>query len=95
MNQMENMENRIWEEYSLTYANALPFRFEQFSVQSSTRRINEIRGSLGEMGPVNPNAIDDYNRVSERLEDMLMQKHDLHFQKKYDNSYCKNCYHIV
>lgn len=75
--QMENMENRIWEEYSLTYANALPFRFEQFSVQSSTRRINEIRGSLGEMGPVNPNAIDDYNRVSERLEDMLVQKHDL------------------
>lgn len=72
----ENYQNKLWEDYGLTYANALPYKSE-FMYQSSVREIDEIRERIREMGAVNPNAIEDYTRVRERYDHLTMQREDL------------------
>ncbi|MPN12670.1 Chromosome partition protein Smc [bioreactor metagenome] len=44
---------------------------------NGTREIDEIKEEIASMGPVNPNAIEDYARVSERLEHLKVQRDDL------------------
>lgn len=72
----ENLEAKIWEEYGLTYANAKALEGE-FSYMSANREMEEIRSRIREMGSVNPKAIEDYARVHERLNNLLVQKDDL------------------
>lgn len=72
----ENLQNKIWDDYGLTYANAEKLKGE-FSYQTGTREIEEIKEEIAAMGAVNPNAIEDYARVSERLNHLLLQKNDL------------------
>lgn len=73
----ENCQNKLWEDYGLTYANALPFRREEFSYQAGVREIDGIRERIREMGAVNPNAIEDYTRVRERYDNLVLQREDL------------------
>ncbi len=72
----ENYQNKLWEDYGLTYANALPFK-QEFAYQSSVREIDDIREHIREMGAVNPNAIEDYTRVRERYDHLTVQREDL------------------
>lgn len=72
----DNLQNKIWDDYALTLANAEKLRGE-FSYQTGTREIEEIRQEIAAMGPVNPNAIEDFARVSGRLESLRVQKNDL------------------
>ncbi len=72
----ENLQNKIWDDYALTLANAEKLRGE-FSYQTGTREIEEIKQEITEMGPVNPNAIEDFARVGGRLESLRVQKGDL------------------
>ncbi len=73
---LDSMQNKIWEDYGLTYANALAMK-EEFAFQASTREIEEIRGRMRDMGAVNPNAIEDFARVKERYDDLVIQRADL------------------
>ncbi|MDL2237262.1 chromosome segregation protein SMC [Christensenellaceae bacterium OttesenSCG-928-K19] len=73
----ETMQNKMWEDYGLTYANALDLKDDDFGFQNATRESEEIRNRLREMGAVNPNAIEDYARVSERYENLKTQREDL------------------
>ena len=73
----ENYQNKLWEDYGLTYANALPFRREEFAYQAGVREIDGIRERIREMGAVNPNAIEDYTRVRERYDNLVLQREDL------------------
>ena len=72
----ETYQNKLWDDYGLTYANALAFKTE-FAFQSSTREIDEIRERIRDMGAVNPNAIEDYTRVRERFDNLTVQREDL------------------
>jgi chromosome segregation protein len=72
----ENLQNKIWDDYALTFANAEKLKGD-FSYMNGTREIEEIKEEIASMGPVNPNAIEDYARVSERLEHMTVQRDDL------------------
>ncbi len=73
----ETMQNKIWEDYGLTYANALEFKDESFGYQNGVREIEEIRERMREMGSVNPNAIEDYARVKGRYDNLTTQREDL------------------
>ena len=72
----ETYQNKLWDDYGLTYANALAFKSE-FSFQSASREIDGIRGRIRDMGAVNPNAIEDYTRVRERYDGLVVQREDL------------------
>lgn len=75
-NQIESRINYMWEEYELTYHNALELRDESLSELSDMKKtIQEIRNEIRRLGNVNVNAIDEYKSVSERYE-FLKEQHD-------------------
>lgn len=72
----EGLQTKMWDDYGLTYNNALELK-EEFAYQSAFREIDTIKRQLREMGAVNPNAIEDYARVRERYDDLVVQREDL------------------
>ena len=84
-NQIEKMEetqeNRIaymWEEYELTYSNALALRRDDLGSRTAWRRqMGTLRKEIKELGNVNVNAIEEYKEVSERHQFLHKQQEDL------------------
>ncbi|NLL05996.1 MAG: chromosome segregation protein SMC [Clostridiaceae bacterium] len=75
--EMEAIQNRMWDEYELTYTNALEFKKDIGSITQAQRQINEIRSEIKELGPVNVAAIEDYIKTKERFEFMSVQRNDM------------------
>lgn len=74
--ELKNMQDRIWEDYELTYENALPLR-RPIAVTASHVRIDELKKSMRELGDVNLSAIEDYRNVKERFDSLSEQYQDL------------------
>jgi chromosome segregation protein len=74
---LKQMQDRIWEEYELTYAGAQEFCTPGFELGPSEKRIAEIRAQIREMGTVNVNAIEDYQNCRARHDDLCTQREDL------------------
>ena len=72
----ENALDKMWEDYELTYDNALPYR-RQIAVTASHIRIDELKKAIRALGDVNIAAIDDYKSVKERYDEMSAQYADL------------------
>ncbi|OQB24745.1 MAG: Chromosome partition protein Smc [Firmicutes bacterium ADurb.Bin182] len=70
------MQDRIWEEYKLTYENALPLQ-KQIGITAAHVRSDEIKNAILELGNININAIEDYKIVKQRYESLLLQCEDL------------------
>jgi len=75
--ELETFQNRLWDEYGLTYGNALELRQEISNVRATQNRINEIKAEIRELGPVNVAAIEDYSKTKERYNFMKNQHDDL------------------
>ncbi|MCQ2530877.1 MAG: chromosome segregation protein SMC [Lachnospiraceae bacterium] len=81
----ENRSSYIWDEYELTYNNALGLRDENLTDTREMRdRINEIKAAIKSLGVINVGAIEEYKEVSERhaflsgqYEDLLKAEADL------------------
>ena len=73
----KQIQDRIWEDYELTYASAEPFRKADFKLSESEKRITAIRQRIRAMGTVNVAAVDEYRRTVERVEEMSGQRDDL------------------
>ena len=75
--EFKQIQDRIWEDYELTYAGAEPFRQPDFKLTESEKRIAAIRQRIRAMGTVNVAAVDEYRRVAERVEELTTQRNDL------------------
>ena len=75
--EFKQIQDRIWEDYELTYATAQPLRTPDFKLGESEKRIAEIRQRIRAMGTVNVAAVDEYRRTVERVEEMTSQRDDL------------------
>lgn len=75
--ELKNIQERIWNEYELTYAGALEYKQDVFDLRESERRIAEIRADIRAMGSVNVGAVEAYLGTKERYETLEMQKQDL------------------
>ena len=73
----KQIQDRIWEDYELTYASAEPFRQADFKLTESEKRITAIRQRIRAMGTVNVAAVDEYRRTVERVTEMSSQRDDL------------------
>ena len=69
-------QNRLWETYQLTYANALPERVP-INVGEAQAEAEQLREKLRDMGSINPNAIEEYQQLNERITSLTTQKDDL------------------
>ncbi len=75
--EFKQIQDRIWEDYELTYATAQPFRTLDFKLGESEKRVAVIRQRIRAMGTVNVAAVDEYRRTIERVEEMSGQRDDL------------------
>jgi len=73
---IETAQNRLWDTYQLTYANALSLR-EDISLAGAAAEAEQIRGKLRELGSVNPKAVEEYAALKERMTSLSSQRDDL------------------
>lgn len=73
---LQNMVDRIWEEYELTYDNAQDYR-KTISTTQMHSRCDELKKQIRALGEVNTASIEDYKSVKERYEDLSAQCTDL------------------
>ncbi|MGI6777734.1 MAG: chromosome segregation protein SMC [Acetivibrionales bacterium] len=74
---MEAVQNRMWDEYELTYTNALEYKKDIGSISQAQKNINDLKNEIKELGPVNVAAIEDYIKTKERHEFIKIQKEDM------------------
>ena len=75
--EMENMQNKIWDDYEISYAAALKYKRDIENLSQVGREINSLKEEIKVLGTVNIAAIDEYKKVKERFEFLLKQKSDL------------------
>ena len=84
-NQKEKLEERqeaqvnyMWEEYEMTYSQALIQMPEELMERSEIQKgISDMRMEIRRLGNVNVNAIEEYKELSERHTFMKTQHDDL------------------
>jgi chromosome segregation protein len=74
---LDNMKDRIWEEYQITYETAVAYRAENFDFSASTGEINRLKKQINNLGYVNVNAIEDYKTLKTRYDELDFQIKDL------------------
>jgi len=74
-----NMQERIYEEYEMTYNDCLKFKEidENFDIKETMAKISRIKGQITGLGYVNINAIEEYKSEGARYEEMNSQIQDL------------------
>ena len=75
--QMDNMKDKLWEEFEISYAQAKELRKEDFAMTASVRESRELRKELKEIGDVNVGAIAEYEQVSQRYSFLTDQRSDV------------------
>ena len=75
--ELEQMQQRIWDDYELTYAGAKEYLVEPFDMAGSDKRAGDIRREIRAMGPVNVTAMEDYRACRERYDELAGQRDDL------------------
>ncbi len=74
---IDEISNRLWEDYEMNYAMALPYKNEDLSYTRINNDVSDIRRKLKSLGDVNINAIKEYKEVKERYDFLTKQKQDL------------------
>ena len=75
--EMEGLQNRIWNEYELTYSGAQELRKDIGSLSQAQKKITELRNDIKGLGPVNVSSIEEYLKTKERYEFMTSQRNDM------------------
>ncbi len=75
--EFKQIQDRIWEDYELSYAGAESFRQPDFKLTESEKRISAIRARIRAMGTVNVAAVDEYRRTVDRVDELTTQRDDL------------------
>jgi chromosome segregation protein len=71
------LHNEIWEEYELTYQNALVFKRDDLSETALRRTGQQLKSELSQMTNVNIGAIEAYKQIKERHGFLTTQRDDI------------------
>lgn len=75
--ELENTINNLWDEYELTYSDALPYKKDLGTTAEVSKEISSLKRKISALGNVNVDAIEEYKAVSERYEFLSGQRDDL------------------
>ena len=80
--ELESIVSRMWEEYELTYSEALKLpRNDQFDFMQASKRIRELKESIRSLGNINIDSIEEYKNIKERFDFLTVQTNDLEHAK--------------
>ncbi len=75
--QIENYKQRLWDEYEISYIQAMEFENKDFSMSTAQKEGREIRARMKELGDVNVGAIKQYETDNERHQFLTTQREDV------------------
>lgn len=79
---IETMQEKIYEDYELTYSSCLPLKVENFDVKQGMIEINKLKKEIAKLGYININAIEDCKELMERYDVLKSQADDLTVAKE-------------
>ncbi len=74
---LQNSASRLMDEYNLTYEDCLELKEESYDFRSSNSEIEKLKRKIRGLGPINANAIEDYEAINSVYQDNILQKEDL------------------
>lgn len=75
--QLDTYKNKLWEEFEISYIQAMDFKSDEFVMSSAVRENREIKNRIKELGEVNIGAIEEYETVRERYDFLTGQQADI------------------
>lgn len=75
--EIEYMQQRVAEEYNITYEDALPNADPDYDITTSAQEIARLKKKIGSLGSINHTAIEDFDALDARYQDMATQRDDL------------------
>lgn len=75
--ELENMQERVWDEYELTYSSALEYKVENYDLTNGMIEANKTKREIDKLGYVNVNAIEESVALDERYTTLTEQVEDL------------------
>jgi len=75
--QLDNYKGKLWEEFEVSYIQAIEFRKKNFLMPAALKESREIKNRMKELGEVNVGAIKEYETVSERYSFLTEQRADI------------------
>ena len=75
--EVETMQERVWEEYSMTYADACAFRHDDFNLTEGLAASAKLKRQIQNLGYVNVGAIEELVNVTARYDELGGQREDL------------------
>lgn len=73
----ENINNKIWEDYEITYSSALALKQDLGNPSKISSSVANIKNDIKNLGSINVDSIEEYKNVNERFNFMSAQKQDL------------------
>lgn len=80
--QIDTLQNTIYEDYKLTYHSVLGYKKKIENLSQINSEIQHCKEKLQDLGNVNIDSIEEYERISERYQFLLKQRNDLNAGKK-------------
>ncbi len=74
---LDTQKDKLWDEFEVSYAEALDMRDPDFAITSGNKESREVRLRLAQLGDVNVGAIEEYKAVSKRYDFMSAQEKDI------------------
>ena len=74
--ELEQIINKMWEDYELTPSNAQNFE-KPTNISQTTKKVKELRDQIKDLGSINIDSIDEYKQTKERYDFMCEQRLDL------------------
>lgn len=74
---MDSQKSKLWDEFEMSYAEALDIKDEDFGITAGNKEIKDVRTGISELGEVNIGAIEEYEQVSKRYDFMTTQESDI------------------
>lgn len=75
--QLDTYKNRLWEDFGVSYIQAMEFRSSEFVMSMVVKESRQIRNRMRELGEVNVGAIEEYETVKERYDFLASQRADI------------------
>lgn len=75
--QVEGYKEKLWEDFEISYIQAVDFKKKDFIMSAAVKESREIKNRMKELGEVNLGSIKEYASVKERYDFLTVQRDDL------------------